>query len=131
MGGAPRPPVAEGGGSEDICLVCPTCHAEETEKQELKGEKAPQYFESQLSPDMMKMFQDTPRPHQLCWRDPAARAKALASDDFTPLACLDIRSCRRNAQLTRKCLPVGSPLDTVVPVFDSNGECYLTSFEDY
>ena len=125
------PPVAEGGGSQDVCLVCPTCHAEETEKQELKGGTAPQYFESQLNPDMMRMFQETPRPRQLCWGDPAARAKALASDDFTPLACLDIRGCRRNALLTRKWLPVGSPLDTVVPVFDSDGECYLTSFEDY
>ena len=26
------PPVADGGGS--VCLVCPTCHAEETERQE-------------------------------------------------------------------------------------------------
>ena len=30
-------PVAEGGSSQEICLVCPTCHAEETEKQELKA----------------------------------------------------------------------------------------------
>ena len=46
------PPVADGGGSSDVFLVCLTCHAEETERQELRSgnEKAPQYFESQLTP---------------------------------------------------------------------------------
>ena len=60
------PPVAEGG--RDVCRVCPTCHAEETERQELKGgRRAAQYFESQLSRDMMRLFESTPRPRQLCW----------------------------------------------------------------
>ena len=35
------PPVADGGASgapqSGLCLVCPTCHAEETERQELKS----------------------------------------------------------------------------------------------
>ena len=117
------PPVAEGGSSRDVCVVCPTCHAEETERQELKGggQKAPQYFESQLSPDMMQMFETTPRPRQLCWGDTAARARAMAQDDFTPITCMDVRGCRKNALLTRKYLPVGSPLDTLLPVFDEAG----------
>ena len=65
-----NPPVADGGdgGSapqSGVCLVCPTCHAEETERQELRSgnQKAPQYFESQLSPDMMDMFETTPQEH--------------------------------------------------------------------
>ena len=78
-------------------MVCPTCHAEETEPQELKGHKAPQYFESQLSTDMMKMFQTTPRPRQLSWGDTAARASVMAQDDFAPITCLDVRGCRKNA----------------------------------
>ena len=124
------PPVADGGGGargapqNGICLVCPTCHAEETERQELKSgnHKAPQYFESQLSPDMMDMFETTPRPRQLCWGDAAAKARALAADDFTPLTCMDVVGCRKNALLSRKWLPVGSPMDTLIPVFDDAGQ---------
>ena len=103
------PPVADGGG--DVCLLCPTCHAEQTERQELKSgnQKAPQYFESQLSPDMMAMFEAIPRPKQLCWGDAAARARAMAQDDLAPITCMDVRGCRKNALLTRKWLPVGCP----------------------
>ena len=129
------PPVADGGSSGDgaggapqsgICLVCPTCHAEETERQELKSgnQKAPQYFESQVSPDMMALFETTPRPRQLCWGDTAARARAMAQDEFTPITCMDVRGCRKNALLTRKYLPVGTPLDTLIPVFDEAGGQY-------
>ncbi len=115
------PPVADGGGAQDICLVCPTCHAEETERQQLRGQKAPQHFESQLSPDMMNLFKSTPRPLQLCWGDAAARAHAMEQDDFAPIACMDVRGCRKNALLSRDFLPVGSPLDAVQPVFDDAG----------
>ncbi len=88
------PPIAEGGTSDDIVLVCPSCHAEETEKQELKGNTSPQYFESQLSPDMMEMFRTTPKPRQLRWGDPAAKASVLAQDDFAKVSCLDVVGCR-------------------------------------
>ena len=46
----------------------------------------------------------------------------MAQDDFTPITCMDVRGCRKNALLTRKYLPVGSPLDTLLPVFDNEGQ---------
>ena len=119
------PPVADGGGEANsgICLLCPTCHAEQTERQELKGnQQSPQYFESQLNPEMMAMFEAIPRPKQLCWGDAAARARALAQDDLTPINCMDVRGCRKNALLTRKWLPVGCPMDTLLPVFSEAGQ---------
>ncbi len=124
------PPVADGGSDgargapqSGVCLLCPTCHAEQTERQELKSgnQKAPQYFESQLSPDMMALFEGVPRPRQLCWGDLAARTRAQAQDEFTPITCMDVRGCRKNALLTRKYLPVGCPMDTLVPVFNDAG----------
>ena len=111
------PPVAEGGTSQDIKLVCPTCHAEETEKQELKGTTSPQYFESQLSPDMMEAFKTLPVPRQLRYGDLQAKACAMRADDFTSLGCLDVVGCRKNGLLQRRYLPVGSPLDFFRPVF--------------
>ena len=59
-------PVEEGGTNADLVLCCRTCHAGETEKQELKGAAAPMLYESQLSPEMMETFMATPRPRQLC-----------------------------------------------------------------
>ena len=100
-----NPPIADGGSGaphSGMCLVCVTCHAEETERQELKGGGNKALLESQLSPDIMKMFETTPRPRQLCWGDAAARACALAADDFTPLTCMALlaaarmRCCRAN-----------------------------------
>jgi len=85
-----EPPIAEGGGG--LCLLCPMCHAQETERQELKGQQAPRHFESQLNPDMMKLFEEVPRPKQLCWGDVAARARANAQDDLTPIHCMDART---------------------------------------
>ena len=111
------PPVAEGGGG--LCLLCPMCHAQETERQELKGQ-TPQHLESQLNPDMMKLFEQIPRPKQLSWGDAAAKARALAQDDLTPIQCMDVRGCRKNALLTRKYLPVGCPTDTPIAVFDEH-----------
>ena len=45
----------------------------------------------------------------------------MAQDDLVPIGCLDVCGCRRNALLTREHLPVGSPLDTMSPVFDATG----------
>ena len=66
---------------------------------------------------MMLAFEKTPRPRQLSWGDSAARAHFMARDDFVPISCLDVCGCRKNALLTRKLLPVGSPLDAMEPVF--------------
>ena len=70
---------------------------------------------------MMRLFKETPRPRQLCWGDVAARQRLMRVDDAsTPLewvdvTCLDVCGCRKNALLERNWLPVGSPLDTIVP----------------
>ena len=112
------PPVAEGGGLEDIILLCPTCHAEETEKQELKALGTPQYFESQMSPDMMETFQTTPKPRQLYYGDPTATAMS----EGQTLGCLDVCGCRPNALLSREWLPVATPLDSFRPVFAGTGD---------
>ena len=74
---------------------------------------------------MTRLFETTPRPRHLCWGDTAAKARALASDDFAKLTCMDVCGCRKNALLSRKYLPVGTPLDTLVPVFRESGEWFL------
>ena len=126
------PPVVEGGKLEDVVLICPTCHAEETEKQELVALGSPQYFESQLSYDMMNAFMNIKKPTQLHYGDPTARQRALASDDFQSLECLDICGCRSNALLSREWLPVGSPIDHFSPVFDSEKVgSYYRPLEEY
>lgn len=125
------PPVAEGGGPEDIVLLCPTCHAEETEKQELKALGTPQYFESQLSPDMMEAFKTTPKPRQLHYGDPKMKDACMAADDSQPLGCLDVCGCRSNALLSREWLPVGTPLDAFRPVFAENGDYDLGDISEY
>ena len=115
------PPVAEGGGPDDIVLLCPTCHAEETEKQELKALGSPQHFESKLSPDMMETFATTPKPCQLHYGDPKMKAAAMAAEDLQLLGCLDVCGCRSNALLSREMLPVGTPLDSFRHVFAEDG----------
>ncbi len=125
------PPVAEGGGPEDIILLCPTCHAEETEKQELKALGTPQYFESQLSPDMMEAFQTLPKPRQLYYGDPQTKAAAMACNDSQSLGCLDVCGCRSNALLSREWLPVGTPLDAFRPVYAENGDYDLGDISEY
>ena len=115
-----KTPMADGGSSSDTCLLCVSCHGEETELQELRGSGNKVPFESQLSPQMMDMFETVPRPLQLRWGDAGARARAMAADDFTPLTCLDVIGCRKNALLSRPTLPVGSPLDCVERVFNDD-----------
>ena len=124
------PPVSEGGTSNDIVLICRTCHAEETEKQELKGTTSPQYFESQLAPDMMEAFRTLPKPLQQYYGDPITKERAMQSDGVTQLLCMDVRGCRKNALLERPYLPVGSPFDWMRPVFraDASYSKPLTEF---
>ena len=125
------PPVAEGGGGTDIVLLCRSCHAEETEKQELKALGSPQYFESQLSPDMLEAFQTLPKPRQLHYGDPKTKAEAMAAYDTQMLGCLDVCGCRSNALLSREWLPVGTPLDAFRPVFAENGELDFFPLNEY
>jgi hypothetical protein len=125
------PPVAEGGGATDIVLLCSSCHAEETEKQELKALGSPQYFESQLSPDMLEAFQTLPKPRQLHYGDPKTKAEAMTAYDMQMLGCLDVCGCRSNALLSREWLPVGTPLDAFLPVFAENGELDLFPLNEY
>ena len=64
-----RQPVAEGGSNlpENIVLLCPACHAHETEKQEQAGCKSAVWLESRFSPRMMQVFNTTPKPRQIVW----------------------------------------------------------------
>ena len=118
-----EPPVAEGWSATEgkLVLLCSSCHAGETEKQELQGETCPRYFESQLSPEMMDLFRTLPKPRQLRYGDPTAKAHAMRMDDFDRLSCLDVVGCRKNALLSYPILPVGTPLDCMVPVFTEDG----------
>ena len=124
------PPVSQGGTNESLVLLCRACHASETEKQQLQGNNTVSLFESQLSPDLMQLFMETPRPRQICWGDTKAREAALRQDPFTPVTCLDVVGCRRNALLTRPALPVGSPLDTITPIFDDQNQ-YMRPLCDF
>ena len=70
-----RQAVAEGGSNlpENIVLLCPACHAHETEKQEQAGCKSAVWLESRFSPKMMQVFNTTPKPRQIVWGDTKAQ----------------------------------------------------------
>ena len=123
-----QPVVA--GGSDDInnlVLLCPACHASETEKQEQAVCRNNVWFESHLSPRMHKTFASLPLPQQIHWGEETARCK----DDFSIVKCLDIVGCRSNFFYERtRDIPVGCPLDEFEPAYvDGVLRRPLTDFE--
>lgn len=124
---------AEGGSNlpDNIALLCPPCHAQETEKQEQAGRKSSVWLESRLSPQMMELFRTTPKPRQLVWGDQKAQAMLRRADDFEKVKCLDVCGCRSNVIMERtRPLPIGCPLDDIEPVFDEDGK-YLRPLTDF
>ena len=99
-----RQAVAEGGSNspENIVLLCPQCHAQETEKQQQAGNKSAVWLKSHLSPRMTQLFRMTPRPRQLVWGDTSKQSERLrACDDFEPVQCFDVVGCRSNVLMER------------------------------
>ena len=60
-------PVVEGGSSEitNMRPLRKSCHAGETQRLQLKGQRPMQHFESQFGPEMMEVFKTTPKPPQI------------------------------------------------------------------
>ena len=107
------------GGTDDIdnlVLLCPMCHATETERQEQAGNRSSVYLESHLSPVMYSMFAETPCPRHIIWGDNERQAEARqrGTEEVT---CLDVVGCRLNCFMERtRPLPIGCPLDRLEPV---------------
>ena len=105
------------GGSDDISnlvLLCPACHASETEKQEQAVCRNNVWFESHLPPRMHNVFASLPLPQQIHWGEETARC----NNDFSIVKCLDIVGCRSNFFYERtRDIPVGCPLDDFEPVY--------------
>ena len=72
-----------GGGSEkkNLKALCLPCHTIETERQ---GYFSRHSFWSELGPDAMELWEQTPKPAQLIW----------GSGSVEEAFCLDVRSCR-------------------------------------
>ena len=65
-----RKPVVAGGTDDidNLALLCPYCHATETEKQEQAHfGSSSVYLESRLSPQMHTVFTTLPLPKQIHW----------------------------------------------------------------
>ena len=125
-------PVAAGGSDsiDNLVLLCPPCHAQETEKQEQSGMgRQSVWFESRLSPVMHNAFVSTPLPKQIHWGN--TELKNNVSQDQT-VGCLDVVGCRSNFFRERvRDIPVGCPLDEFEIVFDEDDNLMrpLTDFE--
>ena len=93
--------LRDGGGSEmkNLKALCLPGHAIETERQ---GFFSRHSFWSELSPDAMELWDQTPKPAQLLW----------GSGSNTGAFCLDVASCRPSG-LER--LPVFGPADDPEP----------------
>ena len=119
-----RTPVAAGGSDHinNLALLCPYCHATDTEKQEQAhfGSNSV-YLESRLSPQMHTMFTTLPLPKQIHWGDEERQAQRLPKHGTVP--CLDVVGGRSNFFLERtRDIPIGCPLDQFERVF-VNGQC--------
>ena len=92
-----KKPFSQGGTDDidNIILLCPPCHATETEKQEQASSSHNVYLESHLSPRMYTHFVDLPIPRQLHWGD-SERQVFAQMHDFDKVQCLDIAGCRSN-----------------------------------
>ena len=125
-----KKPVAAGGTNDldNLVLLCPPCHAQETEKQEQANCRHNVWFESRLCPRMHELFASLPLPKTIHWGDQERQADAR-SNDWTPVQCLDIVGCRSDFFLERtRDIPVGCPLDQLEPVF-VDGHYDLNKFE--
>ena len=125
-----KKPVAAGGTDDpdNLVLLCPPCHAQETERQEQANCRHNVWFESRLCPRMHELFELQPLPKTIHWGDQERQAEAHRNE-FTPVKCLDIVGCRSNFFLERtRDIPVGCPLDQLEPVF-VDGKYDLDKFE--
>ena len=113
------------GGSDslnNLSLLCPQCHASETEKQESAGNRSCILLESRLSPSLYKTFVETPTPRQIVWGDNERQARVCMED----VSCMDVVGCRLNAFMERlRPFPIGCPMDELEPI----GDRHLSDFE--
>ena len=79
------------------------CHAQETERQELKGQ-SPQHLESQLNPDMMELFDQN-----------TAAKTALLGGYCGQSARIGTRRPDANSLHGRQGLPQERAVDTQIP----------------
>ena len=128
-----KKPFSQGGGDDidNLLLMCPPCHAQETERQEQALCRHSVYLESRLSPRMYTMFMQLPLPKQIHWGDRERQAESRKTEGNT-VRCLDVVGCRSNFFIERtRPVPIGCPLDQLEPVFDEEGRWrkQLTEFE--
>ena len=108
---------------DNIALLCPPCHAQETERQEQAGAKSAAWLVSRFSSNMMQLFRTTPRPRRFVWGDSTAQEWLRSADGLTLVQCLDVTGCGSNVLMERqRPLPIGCPLDDVKPVVE-DGYC--------
>ena len=68
------------GDLDKLSLLCPQCHASETEKQESAGSRSCILLESRLSPSLYQTFVETPAPRQIVWGDNERQARVCMED---------------------------------------------------
>ena len=101
-----RKPVAEGGTNarENLTLLCLPCHRSHTDQQLTSGGYVD--YCSVLNPEMMKIFEDMPKPKQGAWGvDLAVEDGEGKPHRPKDVACLDVTACRVTAVSTRETLP--------------------------
>ena len=101
-----RKPVAEGGTNarENLTLLCLPCHRSHTDQQLTSGGYVD--YCSVLNPEMMKIFEDMPKPKQGAWGvDMAIEDSEGKPHRPKEVACLDVTACRVTAVSTRETLP--------------------------
>ena len=106
--------IRDGGSSDpqNLRALCLACHGAATERQ--GRNRGRHSFWSELSPEAITMWMNTPKPPQLVWGSGAQRE--------TP--CLDVRSCRPSALLEEERLPVFGPTDDAEPYNVDRFESY-------
>ena len=92
--------VAEGGGNEpsNLQLLCHMRHAKISEAQHLS--KNPR-LRSCFNPEVMELFEATPKPKQIHWGLGAVGEEGPLDTIWS----VDINGCRRNALLLAESLP--------------------------
>ena len=92
--------LAEGGGNDagNLQLLCHMCHVKISEEQHLC--KNPR-LRSCFNPEVMELFNNTPKPRQIHWGLGAVGEEGSLATVWS----VDINGCRRNALLLAKSLP--------------------------
>ena len=96
-----------GGDPEAVVPIHPECHAWITGLQKMGSYSAgAMSFYSELSPRETEIWEQTPKPRQLCWGD-GGRGKKVY--------CVDVKNCRPNMLYSTKRLPIQGPMDEPEP----------------